>query len=32
MTIYELEQYFLNDVDSMFKDGSSVDSDKAYFH
>jgi hypothetical protein len=32
MTIFEVEKYFLEDVNAMFKDGSEVDSDKAYFH
>jgi hypothetical protein len=32
MTIYELELYFLEEVNSMFADASDNKTDKAYFH
>ena len=32
MSIYELEEYFLKDVNSMFQDASYNKTDKAFFH
>jgi hypothetical protein len=32
MTIYEMEEYFLENVNSMFSDASENKTDKAFFH